>query len=95
MTQTAPPPTLDIFYDLTTGEASQGIPEPGGVADLPQQSLHDHPFMWALDVFVFAGPDAHEATKRYAQGQGVTHMNLHAYRILSTTENVMNLMRVL
>lgn len=95
MTETVPPLTLDQLYDVTLGEAFEGIPEPGGFIDLPQQALSDHPFMWALDVFVFAGPEAHLATTRYAQGQAVSQLNIHAYRILSTTSGVMHLMRVL
>lgn len=89
-------PTLDSFYDLATGEATDpALPAPGGYIYLPQQQLHDHPFMWALDVFVFAGPEAQLAPMRYAQGQSVTQLDIHAYRILSTTEGIMNLMRVL
>lgn len=96
MTETAPPPTLDTFYDTLTGEAvDPSMPAVGDYIYLPQQQLHDHPFMWALDVFVFAGPDAKDATTRYQQGQAVTQLEIDAYRIMSTTEGVMNLMRVL
>lgn len=96
MTETVPPPTLDTLYDVTTGEATgPTLPAPGEYIDLSQQSLHDHPFMWALDVFVFAGPEAKLATARYRQGQAVSQLDIHAYRILSTTAGVMHLMRVL
>lgn len=95
MTETMPT-MLDGFYDIGSGEnVVPGLPEPGGYIDLPQQSLHDHPFMWALDVFVFAGPEAKLATVRYQQGQAVSQLDVHAYRILSTTAGVMHLMRVL
>lgn len=92
---TEPAPTLDAFYDEDTGEAiDPSLPGAGEYAFLPQQQLHDHPYMWALDVFVFAGPEAHLATTRYAQGQAVSQLDVHAWRIMSTTEGVMNLLRV-
>lgn len=95
MTEPAPA-TLDAFYDTLTGEPLDPImPADGQHIDLSQQSLHDHPFMWALDVFVFAGPDAKVAPQLYQQGSSVSQLDVDAYRIMSTTDGVMHLMRVL
>lgn len=92
---TLPAPTLDAYFSLLDGSPSSGLP--ADVA-LSKQALHDHPFIWALDSFVFAGQDGHRATERYAQAQLMTQMMpLHVviYRILSTANGIMHLERVL
>ncbi len=90
MTSTEKP--LDELFDRMNGEAVGPLPDD---AHLSQIALSAHPYMWALDTVVFAGERAHEATQVYAQGGRVSELAVAAYRILSTTDGVMQLHRVL
>lgn len=88
--------TLDTLYSTDFGVAIGELPAVGEPATVGQDELHDHPFLWALDSFLFAGPDAHTATQVYAQGGRVTDLQVDAYRILSTNDDgLMNLRREL
>lgn len=83
---------LDTFFAVDTGAVIGVLP---ATATLSQTALAAHPFLWALDAYLFAGPDAHRATEDYAQAKGVVTLDVYVYKIESTVEGVMSLTRVL
>lgn len=84
---------LNEFYNPANGEASILIPELGGETTVTQVALSEHPFMWALDSWLFAGPDAQVAAQLYPQAEAVSHLDVQAYRIEDTIEGTLHLRR--
>lgn len=86
--------TLDSFYDPLDGELV-GDPPPTEV-QISLGALGDHPFIWATDSLVFAGPDARTAALRYQERRGIGYLVTAIYKILDTDpDGVMQLYRVL
>lgn len=79
-------PDLTDFIHPADGGFGAGLPGGGALLTIRQDEMHDHPFIVAQEVFVFAGPDAQAAHDAYISGDGIGtgQFVVTVYRIEST-----------